>query len=114
MKNNTNYELREMSDDELLKLLYKRQDKYLEDIPKFIDDRQLGLLLEHWMDVMREFRKLSRKGNPSKSYMIEKLYRSLKRLKRKDLIDNKDIDIICEKAKDNSFLSSSNNIVRRD
>ena len=66
-------------DRKLLKILCKRQDKYLERIPKLLDNRDLGLLLEENMDILRE---LSCSHIPDPAYIYEKTEKMLKDLKR--------------------------------
>jgi len=71
-------------DRELLKKICKLQDEYLENLPKKLHNRTLGMLLEENMDILRE---LSCRKVPDPSYIREKTCKMLDDLHRLGFID---------------------------
>ena len=57
------------------------QEKYLEELPKDLHNRNLGLALETNMDILRELCKASH-TSPSQAYIIENLCRMCSNLQR--------------------------------
>ncbi|HDD44446.1 MAG TPA: hypothetical protein ENG63_06270 [Candidatus Desulfofervidus auxilii] len=71
-------------DRKILKKICKLQDKYLEKLPKKMNNRTLGMLLEENMDILRE---LSCRKIPDPSYIREKTCKMLDDLHRLGFVD---------------------------
>jgi len=71
-------------DKKILKDMCKLQDKYLEKLPKKLDNRTLGMLLEENMDILRE---LSCSKVPDPSYIREKTCKMLDDLHKLGFVD---------------------------
>jgi hypothetical protein len=73
----------EVSDEDrkILKELCELQDIHLEKLPKKLEDRVLGKMLEENMDILREVAcRLARGSPPDPGYVYEKTCRMLKDL----------------------------------
>lgn len=69
-------------DKRLLIELCENQDKYLEEIPKKLENRVLGIALEANMDILRELACRLGHGHPADpAYITEKTCKMIRELK---------------------------------
>ena len=76
-------------DEALLRTLFKLEDLVIEKIPKYINDRIIGLALENALDIVREISL----GAGGTGYITEKFTSLAKHLCERRLLDKE----ICEK-----------------